>query len=277
VQIFASILEFGTSKINGSTFMKMYSVVLALFLALGVVSQADAQFGRQRNNREANREADQVCVYTDSYFQGSEQCFQPGEESSNLGHNISSIRVSGRARVTVFEGKNFTGNAKDFASDTTDLVRVSMSGSKTWNDRISSLRVTSDNAGYQNGRDDRRAGDLPGRRRGQQRQNTQEVCVYENANYQGASQCFTSGEEVENLSSLRSLGNRISSVRVYGQARAVLFQNAGFQGARLVVDHDIPDLARIRMRGNSNWNDRASSIEVDGGRSYQDGRLSSRR
>jgi len=257
--------------------MKMYSVVLALFLALGVVSQADAQFGRQRNNREANREADQVCVYTDSYFQGSEQCFQPGEESSNLGHNISSIRVSGRARVTVFEGKNFTGNAKDFASDTTDLVRVSMSGSKTWNDRISSLRVTSDNAGYQNGRDDRRAGDLPGRRRGQQRQNTQEVCVYENANYQGASQCFTSGEEVENLSSLRSLGNRISSVRVYGQARAVLFQNAGFQGARLVVDHDIPDLARIRMRGNSNWNDRASSIEVDGGRSYQDGRLSSRR
>jgi hypothetical protein len=253
--------------------MRIYSAVLAFFLGLGLVSQADAQFRRVQNNRN---NIDEVCVYTDNYFQGSEQCFQPGEENANVSRNISSIRVYGRARVTVFENRNFSGNAKDFTADATDLVRVSMTDSKNWNDRISSLRVTADNVGNQNGRNNRRAEDLPGRRRGQQRQNVNDVCVYENANYQGASQCFSSGEDVENLASFRGLGDRISSIRVYGQARLLLFQNAGFEGARLVVDRDIPDLARVRMRGNLTWNDQASSLEVEGGR-FQDDRLSSRR
>jgi hypothetical protein len=40
-----------------------------------------------------------------------------------------------------------------------------------------------------------------------------------------------------------------------------VFEDAGFQGQRLIVDRDLPDLTQIRA-GRNNWNDRISSLRV---------------
>src|SRR5215471_12558179 len=125
--------------------MKMYlSLVAGLFMALAGVCTVDAQSRDDRGN-------DQVCVYHDNYYQGPSQCYRPGDEVADLGglsRNISSIHVYGRARVTLFEGRNFQGNSIDFTSDVVDLARVSLSGSQSWNDRAGSLRVTGGGYGY---------------------------------------------------------------------------------------------------------------------------------
>jgi hypothetical protein len=56
--------------------------------------------------------------------------------------------------------------------------------------------------------------------------------------------------------------DRISSIQVLGNARAMFYEDIRFQGERLVVDRDISDLAVIRLRDGMTWNDRASSLEV---------------
>ena len=247
----------------------LWSLIAGLTLVFTGIPAAEAQFGRDRNNRGNDR--DEVCVYHDNYYQGQQQCFRPGDEIGDLGglnRNISSIHVYGRARVTLYEGRNFQGNSVEFNNDVTDLARVSMNGSNSWNDRAGSLRVSGNGQGYYGN---------PGNRRddnygnyGQYGRNGQTgICVYENPNYSGRSQCFDAGQSEVNLATM-GWGDRISSVRVFGGARALLFTNARFGGAELTVDRDIPDLARMRINGTgSSWNDQISSLEVQGGRNRQ--------
>src|ERR1044071_426404 len=117
--------------------MKKYAaVIFASFLVLCLMPVfASAQF---------NRGNDRVCIYRDNNFSGREQCYRPGEEIADLrGFQVSSIRVGGRARVILYEDRNFRGNVVEFNSDVRDLGRVPMSGSRrAWNDRVGSLRVT---------------------------------------------------------------------------------------------------------------------------------------
>jgi len=246
--------------------MRMYSVlVISLcFIVLGVLP-ANAQFGRDRNNnRNSNNQADEVCVYRDNYFQGAERCFRAGEEIPNLADNgsgISSIHIYGRARVTLYEDANFRGNSREFTSDVNDLAQVQMSGSRTWNDRSRSIRVTSDNLDYGSNRSDDRI--RPGNRRGQQGRQQGSVCVYEDANYQGRSQCWAAGEEVADLARISSWGDRISSIRLDGNARVDVYWDHNFWGERLTINRDVPDLAQIR-RGASTWDNQISSLEVLG-------------
>src|SRR2546430_627727 len=66
----------------------------------------------------------QVCVYKDINYQGAEQCYSAGDEVNNLGaqsKSISSIRVYGRATVTVYENTDFRGRSAQFTSDVSDL------------------------------------------------------------------------------------------------------------------------------------------------------------
>src|SRR5262249_54708642 len=156
-----------------------------------------------------------------------------------LSRNISSIHVYGRARVILYEGRNFQGNSIDFNNDVVDLVRVRLSGLQTWNDRAGSLRVVSDNGYYSGGP----LNSGPDYRRGRQYTQTG-ICVYENPNYNGRSECFDAGQSDTNLRNT-GWGDRISSIRVFGNARAFLFTNAGFGGARMVIDRDVPDLRQF--------------------------------
>jgi len=174
----------------------------------------------------------------------------------------------------VYESTNFRGNSREFTSDVVDLVSVPMSGSRNWNDRIGSLRVVSDNGRYgsDNGRygsDNGRYGrpdydNGPGYRRGQDRVDNG-ICVYQDANYQGRSTCWSVGEDIRDL---RRAGwnDRISSIRIFGRARAVAFNDPDFRGGNLVIDHNIPNLAQLRAGGIGSWNDHISSMQVEGER-----------
>jgi hypothetical protein len=79
--------------------------------------------------------------FTDDYF-----CMRRGESRASLGSYggvISSIRIFGGARITVFNDRNYRNGQDTTDRDVADLRqwRISTRPSNTWNNRISSLQV----------------------------------------------------------------------------------------------------------------------------------------
>jgi hypothetical protein len=227
---------------------------------------AAPQFGRQRDRGQGQ---DRVCIFKDAQYQGMEQCFTAGDTVSSLqslNGQPSSIRIYGRASVTVYDDTNFRGHSTVFTSSVPDLRQVRLD-TKTWNDRIQSLQVNSGYGSYGT------YGNAPvygGSQSGQYptQQLSEGVCVYDRPNYQGRSQCWSGGET---LSDLRQQGNwnrRISSIRVFGGTRAVLYRDAGLRGPSFVVNRDIPDLAQVSGQGSRSWDHQISSMQIENGRGY---------
>jgi hypothetical protein len=222
-------------------------------LALGVIvslyaapqSMAAVQFP-VKNSRAST---DQVCVYKDINYNGAEQCYAVGDEINSLGaqrKSISSIRVYGRASVTVYENTSFQGHSAEFTSDTPDLGRRVMSGNTMWSDHIDSLRIGGVAASTTNSSGDNRRNsqDFP----------SEGVCVYERPNYEGRSQCWNQDQNISNLATQGNWNGQISSIRLLGRATATAYQEIDFRGERLTVDRSIPDLAAIRETGNGSGN-----------------------
>ena len=143
--------------------MKTFSVLaLGVVVGLCAVSRVDAavQFGGGNDRARA----DQVCVYKDINYQGAEQCYSAGDEINNLGaqsKSISSIRVYGRATVTVYENTTFRGHSAQFTSDVSDLGQRMMAGNTAWSDHIDSLRIGGvSGSGTPNVNDRRNPGDF---------------------------------------------------------------------------------------------------------------------
>lgn len=242
--------------------MKKHRGLIAL-MVLGLcvtAGQAFAQQGRDRNNRDDDRQGgDRVCFFRDVQFEGPSWCFRPGDELADLrdrGDEISSIRIFGRVRVIVYDLDEFMGTSDEFDTDVADLRLRSMEGRRNWNDRIDSFQVVAPGRrrggpfGGGNGRNDRDDRDDRDNRPSRDR-----VCVYEDVNYGGRSQCWNTDEEENNLAG-RGWNDRISSVRVYGRARIDLFRDSGFRGGRVRIERDTPDL------GSMNWGDQISSFQV---------------
>ena len=87
-----------------------------------------------------------ACFYRDPNFRGDYFCARAGENISYLagGMNdqISSIRTFGDTEVTIFQDQRFRGRWTRLEGDVRDLRR------EGWNDRLSSVRVTSDYGQY---------------------------------------------------------------------------------------------------------------------------------
>ena len=224
---------------------------LAAVTVLGIsiaAIPAHAQQGRDRND---NRDSDRVCFYRDVEYQGPSWCYRVGDELADLrdrGDEISSIRISGRARVIVYDLEEFMGASDEFDMDVADLRLRSMEGRRNWNDRIDSFQVVGFNRrgrGFGRDRDDDRD-NRPARDR---------ICVYEDINYGGRSQCWTADEEARNLSGT-GWNDRISSIRVFGRARVEVYRDANYRGERLRLHRDAADLGAI------NWSDQISSFQV---------------
>src|SRR3954470_1018991 len=128
------------------TMRRLSALVVALLfgIALTPQSQAAPQFGRERGGG-----GDRICLYKDIQYQGMEQCYSPGDSIATLqsfSGRTSSIRISGRAVVTVWDDTNFRGHTTVFSQSVPDLGQVRLEG-KSWSDRISSLQVASENGG----------------------------------------------------------------------------------------------------------------------------------
>jgi hypothetical protein len=80
------------------------------------------------------------------------------------------------------------------------------------------------------------------------------VCFYQDANFRGQYFCVRRGQGVSAVPS--GMNNRISSIRVFGNANVTVFRDVRFRGASARFEGDIRNL---RSEG---WNDNISSLRV---------------
>lgn len=119
---------------------------------LGQAQPRDRDWDRGRDR--ARDRGPRVIVYEDAEYRGDRLVLYPGDSLENLSgltfenggrlnDRISSIRVEGGAEVYVHADARFRGAVMRLTENTRDLTGRLLpgSGSTSWNDRISSLRV----------------------------------------------------------------------------------------------------------------------------------------
>jgi hypothetical protein len=87
--------------------------------------------------RGRNWERGGACFYKDADYGGEFFCLERGEEVRDLQEDndkITSVRMFGGARVTIYEDNDFRGRSRQLSSDVRNL-------GGSWNDRVSSIRV----------------------------------------------------------------------------------------------------------------------------------------
>jgi hypothetical protein len=215
--------------------------ILVGSLVLGGSATASAQnWGRPRVPSAG------ACFYEDVNFNGQYFCSRAGSSNPEVppGTNdrISSIRVFGNAEVIVFRDRQFDGRSRRFDADVSDLRETG------WNDRISSFRIVTGGSSHEWNW---------GGNWGRPQRPSAGVCFYEDVNFEGEYFCARAGTASANLPS--GTNDRISSIRLFGNASVTVFRDSGFDGRSVRFNEDTPDLRR------SGWNDRISSFRVTGG------------
>ena len=81
------------------------------------------------------------------------------------------------------------------------------------------------------------------------------ACFYQDPDFQGDYFCVRAGDVVEALP--RDMNDKISSIRTFGRVEVRVFQDSRFEGRAARFD----DVRNLRQEG---WNDRISSIRVEG-------------
>lgn len=119
---------------------------------------ADDRRDRDRNwdrNRDGRHEEPRIILFEHADFRGASIVLYPGDSIDNfsgktfdggakLNDSVSSIVVEGGAEVYVYENSRFRGEAMRMTESARDLTGRLVSGGvgMTWNDRISSVKVT---------------------------------------------------------------------------------------------------------------------------------------
>jgi peptidase inhibitor family I36 len=116
-----------------------------LFFAGGALLAASSLVtGEEREPRDG------ACFYEDADFRGERFCAHAGENvgvlPSGWNDRISSIRIFGRAEVTIYRDGDYQGSSARFDRDVRNLRN-------DWNDRVSSLRVRSTSHGSYDSRE----------------------------------------------------------------------------------------------------------------------------
>jgi hypothetical protein len=105
------------------------------------------------------------------------------------------------------------------------------------------------------------------------------VIVFPEAGYRGDARVIFPGEAIENMSGLTfengaRLNDRISSIRIEGDAEVYVYENAGYRGEALRLTENVRDLSGRLLPGSVSvsWNDRISSLRVERARGRDSGR-----
>jgi hypothetical protein len=95
---------------------------------------------------------------------------------------------------------------------------------------------------------------------GRERVPNQGACFYEDVNFRGDYFCVRQGDRLPSLPS--GMGDKISSVRVFGSSEVTVFRDSDMRGrsARFIDD--------VRNLKGEGWNDQISSVEVISGGDY---------
>src|SRR5215203_5424483 len=128
---------------NGRTALWRFAapaLIGAFIVSMPAVASAQLRWGRPTVPRDG------ACFYRDAGFRGDYFCVRAGEDlpyvPGGLNDEVSSIRTFGRAEVTIYRDRRFSGRALRLGSDAWNLRN------QGWNDRLSSLRVDSSRGGW---------------------------------------------------------------------------------------------------------------------------------
>jgi len=198
----------------------------------------------RRDDRDDRYRRGGACFYKDIDFGGEKFCVRPGERvamvPSGFNDHISSVRIFGRAEVTLYQGRDFQEPSIRLREDVANLQRFQVQPGHSWNDRVSSVEVAS----MRNPGDWDREG----------------ACFFKDENFRGEKFCVEKGDRMDQIP--REFSDRISSVRLYGRVTVTVFQDAGFRGPRLDIRNDVENLQSFQVRPGHSWNDRISSVRV---------------
>lgn len=222
--------------------MKRHAIVV---LSAGILAAIASPARAQNWGGDAPR--DGVCFYEHPNFGGQYFCESVGTNRDvprDANDRISSIRIFGNASVTVFQDTDFRNASMRFDVDQPNLERVG------WDDRISSFRVSA-----------RRYG---GGSWGRPTTPSSGACFYEDPDFRGDYFCASVGSNTSQVPD--DANDRISSIRVFGNASVTVFQDVNFRNASMRFDGDQRNLERV------GWDDRISSFRVEfrGGNSRGD-------
>jgi len=185
-----------------------------------------------------------ACFFKDIDFGGEKFCVRPGERMAmvppGFNDHISSVRIFGRTEVTVYQGRDFQEPSLRIREDVANLQRFQVQPGHSWNDRISSVEVASM----------RDPGDW----------DREGACFFKDENFRGEKFCVEKGDRMAQVP--QGFSDRISSVRLYGRATVVVFQDADFRGRKLEIRDDVVNLQSFQVSPGHSWNDRISSIRV---------------
>ena len=111
------------------------------------------------------------------------------------------------------------------------------------------------------------------RRDDDRRRDEPRVILYQHEDFRGDSLVLYPGEAIENFSGKtfaggNALNDSISSIRVEGGAEVYVYEQARFHGLVLRLNESVRDLSTRRLGEDrrASWNDRISSIKVEGSR-----------
>src|SRR6185436_17210024 len=118
-------------------------------LSVAALRESAAASGQMRWGSDAMPNAG-VCFFRDKQFRGEYFCVRAGESVArvpgDMNDEISSLRVIGRVDVQLFKDDRFKGQSGRYFTDVRDLKR------EGWNDAVSSLRVGTAAAAWDDGR-----------------------------------------------------------------------------------------------------------------------------
>ena len=86
------------------------------------------------------------------------------------------------------------------------------------------------------------------------------ACFFTDAGFQGHRFCVNAGDRIERLPG--NIGDKISSIQVFGRANVRVFDDRNFQGMNASFGRSVADLSRVPSRPGHTWNDRISSVAV---------------
>lgn len=182
----------------------------------------------------------QACFFTGANYAGERLCVNSGESLPSMGERfndrISSVRLSGGVQVVVYENENFGGLNRTITRDMPDLC--------DFNDTISSVLVAGGQPQGQRGAwyGAPAAGNEP----------VNGACFYMDADFGGEGFCMNSGEDMRELD--ERYNDKISSIRVFGRVRVLVYEDGNFSGSSRTVTSDAANLG--------DFNDRISSIRI---------------
>lgn len=214
----------------------MAGCFVALHVLAGGVAQAQSRAG--------------ACFYGDADYKGSSFCVNAGEAARQLPRGterqISSIQVFGDVSVIVYTDPDLQGGSQQFNASVSNLARTN------WNDRVASIRVVG-GRNNRGGRGDDTWNNGNWNNGVSARVPSNGACFYQDANYRGQYFCTESGGRMTQVPQ----GAQISSIRVFGDAQVLAYQERGMRGGYREFDSSVNNLDPI------GWNDVIASVRVE--------------